>query len=141
MTDDKPRQFTSSPEQWAKLKSKVQEMRHNPTPAENVLWQRLRNRRIGGAKFRRQHAIEGFIVDFVSIEYRLIIEVDGDIQEQAEQQAYDAQRQAFLEAQGFRVLRFNNGDMLQSTDAVVQMIGDALKDIKTRIGEEDEGEE
>ncbi|NWF70613.1 MAG: DUF559 domain-containing protein [Chloroflexi bacterium] len=102
--DDRLHQFTSSPEQWAKLKPRAREMRHYATVAQEVLWQRIRSRQINGVKFRRQHAIEGFVVDFASIEHKLISEVDANIHAQAEQQAYDAQRQARLETLGFRLL-------------------------------------
>ena len=67
------------PDLWKKLKPLAREMRHDPTPAESVLWEALRGRRITGFKFRWQHGIERFIVDFVCLESRLIIEVDGDI--------------------------------------------------------------
>lgn len=126
MTDEKPRQFTSTPQQWEKLKERAREMRHQPTAAEDVLWQRLRNRRVQGARFRRQHSIGGFIVDFVCIAQRLVVEVDGTVHEEADQQVYDAQRQAALERQGFRVLRFSNGEVLRALDAVVEAIGEAL---------------
>jgi very-short-patch-repair endonuclease len=123
--------FHTPPELWERLKPLARQMRHDPTPAENALWQRLRNRRLAGAKFRRQYTIERFIVDFVCLEQRLIIEVDGNIHEQ--QQEYDAVRQAFLEAQGFRVLRFTNGDVLQSPDAVLEVIGEALLSISSEL--------
>lgn len=116
--------FHAPPELWDKLKPLARQMRHEPTRAEDALWQRLRGRRLGGAKFRRQYAIERFIVDFVCLEQRLIVEVDGSIHEQ--QQDYDAVRQMFLEAQGFRMIRFTNGDVLQAAEAVVQTIGDVL---------------
>lgn len=120
---DKPI-FHAPPELWAKPKHLARQMRHKSTPSEAALWQRLRNRRVVGAKFRRQYAIERFIVDFVCLEHTLIIEVDGSIHEH--QQEYDVIRQLFLEAQGFRVLRFTNGEVLQSLDAVVEVIGEAL---------------
>lgn len=116
--------FHASPEMWAKLKPLARQMRHEPTPAEDALWQRLRNRRVAGAKFRRQYAIERFIVDFVCLEHRLVIEVDGAIHDQ--QQEYDALRQSFIESQGFRVIRFTNGDVLKSIDAVIETIGEYL---------------
>ncbi|MCB9455881.1 MAG: endonuclease domain-containing protein [Anaerolineaceae bacterium] len=116
--------FHTPPELWKNLKPLARQMRHEPTPAENALWERLRNRRVARAKFRRQYTIERFIVDFVCVELRLIIEVDGDIHDL--QTEYDAARQAFLESQGFCVLRFNNGDVLQSLDAVVTVIGETL---------------
>lgn len=94
------------------------------TPAEEKLWTRIRNRRLGDAKFRRQYAIERFIVDFICLENRLIIEVDGDIHEQ--QQDYDEVRQAFLESLGFKVIRFANGEVLGQLEGVAQAIGEAL---------------
>ena len=127
MSDDELHQFTSSHEQWSLLKPAVHELRHEPTPAEAALWQRIRNRRLGGAKFRRQHTIANFIVDFICIERSLIIEVDGEIHDQPEQQVYDAERQAFLESLGFRVLRFTNTEVLQSLEEVAQKIAKALK--------------
>jgi very-short-patch-repair endonuclease len=126
MTEEQPPQFTSSPKQWEKLKPLARHMRHTPARAEDVLWQRIRNRQIGGVKFRRQHAIEGFVVDFVCIERRLIIEVDGDIHEEPDQQAYDQQRQAVLESRGFRVLRFTNEEVLHSIEAVTEVIGEGV---------------
>lgn len=116
--------FHAPPELWAKLKPLAREMRQKPTHAEDHLWQHLRNRRAGGAKFRRQYPIERFIVDFVCLERRLIVEVDGDIHDH--QQDYDAVRQEFLEAQGFRVLRFSNEAVLSSVDAVIAVIGAAV---------------
>jgi very-short-patch-repair endonuclease len=91
-----------------------------------VLWQHIRNRRIGDAKFRRQHAVEGFIIDFVCIEQRLIIEVDGEIHDQPDQQVYDRQRQSLLESCGFCVLRFTNAEVLRAIEAVIIEIGEAI---------------
>ena len=133
MTNNPQSPFHTPPELWEKLKPLARQMRHEPTPAEDALWQRLRNRRVAGAKFRRQYSIERFIVDFVCLERRLIIEVDGAVHEQ--QQDYDAVRQAFLEAQGFCLLRFSNGEVLQSLDAVVEAIGEKLVSGKLRVGD------
>ena len=124
MDEDTPK-FHASPELWAKLKPLARQMRHEPTAAEDALWQRVRGRHVQGAKFRRQYVIERFVVDFVCLEHRLIIEVDGDIHEQ--QPEYDAIRQTFLEAQGFHVLRFSNDEVLQATDHVIKAIGEALQ--------------
>ncbi len=128
MTEDKPHPSTSSPEQWRKLKPHAQEMRHDPTPAEDCLWQRIRNRQIQGAKFRRQHTIEGFIVDFVCIEARLVIEVEGHIHNNIDQLMRDLERQAMLETKGFRVVQFSNHAVLHATDAVLQVINAILTD-------------
>ncbi|MBK9747007.1 MAG: endonuclease domain-containing protein [Chloroflexi bacterium] len=126
MSDDKAKNLTVAQGHWDKLKPLAREMRHVPTPAEEQLWQAIRNRRLNGAKFRRQHAIDAFIVDFVCIEHSLIIEVDGTIHEHADQQLYDADRQARLEGLGFRMLRFTNGDVVRSLPAVLEVIGEAL---------------
>ena len=95
-------------------------MRREPTTAEKHLWQKLRRRQIGGYKFRRQHPIGHYIVDFYCAETRLIVEVDGDIH--AHQEAKDTERTADLEAQGFRVIRFWNRQVLQEMNHVLEMI-------------------
>lgn len=116
--------FHTPPELWNKLKPLARQLRHEPTQAEDALWQLLRGRRLGGFKFRRQYAIERFIVDFVCLEKRLIVEVDGEIHDH--QIEYDAIRQTFLEAQGFRVLRFRNDEVLKTGVSVVKRIVVAL---------------
>jgi very-short-patch-repair endonuclease len=108
------------------LKPLAREMRTVPTAAEDALWQRLRDRRVGGMKFRRQHAIERFIVDFYCSEARLVIEVDGEIHGYTREQ--DAARQEFLETQDLRVLRFSNADVRQDIDAVVEKIATDAQD-------------
>jgi len=108
---------------WKDLKPLAREMRKEPTPAEDVLWQHLRGKHLG-ARFRRQHAIDRFIVDFYAHEPRLIIEVDGPVHET--QKAYDAARQAFLESLGYRVVRFTNEQVLQDVHAVLRVVQAAL---------------
>ena len=99
-------------------------MRKEPTEAENVLWQRLRGKQLG-ARFRRQHAIDRFIVDFYAHEPHVIIEVDGPVHET--QKEYDAMRQSFLESLGYRVLRFTNEQVLQDIQGVLAVIRVALE--------------
>ncbi|MBO9368492.1 MAG: DUF559 domain-containing protein, partial [Chloroflexi bacterium] len=108
---------------WEKLKPYAREMRKNPTPAEDALWQHLRLNQLG-VKFRRQHAIGPFIVDFYAREARLIIEVDGPIHEK--QKEYDEMRQAYLESLGYRVVRFTNEQVLQNMDAVLAVLQKVL---------------
>jgi very-short-patch-repair endonuclease len=79
-----------------------------------------------GIHFRRQHAIGKYIVDFCAPRKKLIIELDGS--QHLEQRDYDAERTQFLEAQGYRVLRFWNSDVINTTDAVLQVIWNALND-------------
>jgi very-short-patch-repair endonuclease len=107
-------------ELWQKLKPLAREMRTLPTAAEDALWQRLRGRGAGGMKFRRQHAIERFVVDFYCSEARLVIEVDGEIHEYTREQ--DGARQEFLEQQGLRVVRFSNDEVRDNIRGVLSTI-------------------
>ncbi len=102
------------------LKQNVRNLKQNMTLAEQKLWYHLRGKRLNGIKFRRQQTIGGYIVDFVSMEHRLIIELDGG--QHSEQIEYDERRTAFLNAQGYRVLRFWNNEALQQTEAVLEKI-------------------
>jgi len=88
----------------------AQKLRKNQTDAEKRLWQHLRNRQILNYKFRRQHTMGPYVVDFICIEKGLIIEVDGS--QHFDQQIYDLKRTTYLEGQGFLVLRFWNNDVL-----------------------------
>ncbi len=99
---------------------KARELRKNLTEAELTLWRHLRLRQFGGYKFRRQQPIGKYIVDFVCLEKRLIIEVDGG--QHSEQVSYDLERSAWLEEQGFRVLRFWDNQVLKETEAVKEVI-------------------
>lgn len=90
------------------------------TDAERYLWYRLRARRLGGFKFRRQAPIGPYITDFVCIEAGLVVEADGG--QHAEREAEDADRTAYLEDLGYRVLRFWNHEILNKTDAVLERI-------------------
>jgi very-short-patch-repair endonuclease len=100
-------------------------MRHEPTEAERALWKRLRFRQINGLKFRRQVPVGPFIADFLCFEVRLILEVDGS--QHAEDRAdYDLRRTAYLERQGYRVLRFWNGDVLARPESVMEAIDAAI---------------
>jgi len=98
-------------------------LRRNPTDAERRLWQLLRRREAAGFKFRRQHPFENYILDFVCLERKLVIEVDGGQHVDA---AADATRTETLEQAGFRVLRFWNDEVLKDLDAVGQKIYTAL---------------
>ena len=104
-------------------------LRKNMTDTESCLWSRLRKRQINGCKFRRQFPLDRYIVDFVCLEARLVIEVDGG--QHAEQTANDEMRDKWLASQGFRVLRFWNHDVLRETDAVVEKIMRVLNETPT----------
>jgi very-short-patch-repair endonuclease len=97
-------------------------MRSNQTDAEHRLWQILRAKRLSGYKFKRQVPIDHYIVDFACLARRLIVEADGG----QHGGAADAERDRYLVAQGFRLLRFWNNDILNNEDGVVSRILDAL---------------
>ena len=106
------------------IKERARIMRKNLTPAENILWQRLRKKQFGGLRFRRQHPIGRFIVDFYCAEARLVVEVDGAVHDEAGHAEYDEDRQRFLQALGLRVLRFSNAQVINETDAVLEVIAE-----------------
>ena len=105
-------------------RSRAKELRNNPTEAERILWQHLRFRQFGGYKFRRQQPLGNYIVDFVCLGKRLVVEVDGG--QHNSQHSYDERRDAWLEQQGFRVLRFWNNEVLQNVEGVKGAIWQAL---------------
>ena len=100
------------------------DLRHNLTPAEQKLWAALRNDQLG-VNFRRQHAIGPFVTDFCCIQKKLIIELDGG--QHLEQEQYDQGRSQYLQAKGYRVLRFWNNDALNDLNAVIAAIQAALE--------------
>ena len=95
-------------------------LRSNQTDAEQRLWYHLRAHRFIGLKFKRQKPVGRYIVDFVCLEHRLIIELDGG--QHAEQVAYDQHRDAWLRSQGYMVLRFWNNDVMQQLEGVLEQI-------------------
>jgi len=98
-------------------------LRKNPTDAETHLWSRLRRKQLDGHRFRRQVPLGPYVADFVCFEARLIVEADGG---QHAERAADKTRTAWLGAQGFKVLRLWNNDVLGNTDGVVAAIRSAL---------------
>jgi very-short-patch-repair endonuclease len=104
-------------------KDKRQSLRNNMPPAEKLIWNRLKGKQIEGCKFRRQYSISAFVVDFYVPELRLAIEIDGSSHVGAAAQAYDAERQTFLESKGTKFLRFTNQQVYEELDAVIESIG------------------
>ena len=100
--------------------------RSNMTPAEAKLWARLRAHRMKEVHLRNQHAIGNFVVDFIAPRKKLVIEVDGG--QHLEQDEYDAERTAFLESKGYRVIRFWNGEVKNDIDGVMRAIDLALEE-------------
>ena len=105
--------FTADKKQYARLdlKERARSMRHEPTPAEAKMWQLLRGNQLG-VKFRRQHSINRYIVDFVCLPHKLIVELDGAGHLESDQADYDQGRTAYLTELGYRVLRFTNEQAL-----------------------------
>jgi very-short-patch-repair endonuclease len=98
-----------------KTRTQARELRNNPTDAERRLWSHLRLRQINDHRFRRQQPLGQYIVDFVCLEKRVVVEVDGG-QQHNEQRPYDNRRDAWLKAQGFLVLRFWDHEVLMQID-------------------------
>jgi very-short-patch-repair endonuclease len=99
---------------------RARELRRDQTPAKQQLWARLRSKQLYGLKFRRQHPIGQFIVDFCCVSCKLVIELDGD--SHASQKEYDQGRTAWLESRGYRVIRFTNREVTRQLDAVLEAI-------------------
>jgi very-short-patch-repair endonuclease len=106
------------------LRDRARRLRQEQTDAERTLWWRLRARQVSAAKFRRQHVIGNFIVDFCCPERKLVVEVDGG--QHVTKVEADRRRTQFLVQKGYTVLRFWDHDILINTEVVLQQIADAL---------------
>ena len=100
--------------------------RQDPSMEERRLWERLRGRKLEGAKFRRQGRIGPYIVDFVCLEARLVVEIDGPLHEREDRKQKDALRQRWLEQEGYRVLRFTTMESYHDIERVLNAIAAAL---------------
>jgi very-short-patch-repair endonuclease len=110
------------------------ELRKNMTEAERKLWSLLRKKQVEGKRFRRQHPIKSFIVDFYCHECKLIVEVDGNIHNFEEQKEYDAGRTYELEQLGLKVIRFTNNQVLKQSEKVIELIKNAIKKQNEKAG-------
>ena len=108
-----------------KIMRRAIELRKELTPAERKLWAHIRNNQLG-VNFRRQHAIDNYIPDFVCIKNKLIIELDGS--QHLEQDEYDKDRTAYFESKGYRVLRFWNNDVTNNLETVLTVIWAAVQE-------------
>ena len=104
----------------------ARELRQKQTEAERILWYKLRDNQLGGAKFRRQEPIGSFVVDFVSFENKLVIELDGSPHKEIEVKNSDRQRTLWLKSEGYKVLRFWNSDILNDIEGVMEKVKGAL---------------
>jgi len=111
----------------AETKARAAELRKNMTQAEKILWQQLRNRKVRGLKFRRQHPVDIFILDFYCHERKLAIEVDGEIHNLENQREWDENRTFVLNEFGIQILRFSNDDVIDQTERVINSIKEFVK--------------
>jgi very-short-patch-repair endonuclease len=102
-------------------------LRSEMTDAERVLWRRLRSRQMEGAKFRRQEPIGPYVVDFVSVQERLIVEIDGGQHNEENARQRDQKRTEWLRENGYRIIRFWNNDVLENTEGVLEAIRETLQ--------------
>ena len=102
--------------------SRVRRRRRDTTDAERKLWSHLRNRQLDGVKFRRQHELAGYVLDFCAPEYRLPVEADGGQHYSHGGEAHDERRSVHLANQGIQLMRFSNNDILTNIDGVLESI-------------------
>ncbi|MBI4642596.1 MAG: endonuclease domain-containing protein [Deltaproteobacteria bacterium] len=104
------------------LVSLSRNLRKNQTDAENLLWRHLRGKQLEGLRFRRQHPIGRYIVDFVCLEKRLVLEIDGGQHGMEKEKIKDDERDHWLRTEGYQVLRFWNNDVLTNLEGVMETI-------------------
>lgn len=119
---------TANPKSYEKLKQHAKNNRANPTYAEKIAWNMLRKNQLG-VKFRRQHIIDNFIVDFVSLEHKLVIELDGDSHD--DKVEYDHWRDDNLKNLGYTIIHISNDFMIGNGNVVEQIIIKILEASKT----------
>jgi methylmalonyl-CoA mutase cobalamin-binding domain/chain len=127
---ERPEYYTTSSDNWKILQPIAKEMRKNPTEAENILWQLLR-RNSTGFKIKRQVVVDGYIADFICIEKRVIIEVDGEIHYSKENTERDRERIRILNTQGYEILRFSNDEVSRNSFKVFTEIKKYLQNKPT----------
>lgn len=108
------------------MHERAKKLRREMTPEEKILWKEIRTNKLNGLHFRRQQIIHGYFADFYCHQHELIVEVDGGIYEL--QQEYDADREEYLMALGFRIIRFTNDEVSKDLKSVLQKIVDKCKE-------------
>jgi len=101
---------------------RARELRRSLTPAEQILWEVLKNRQLEGYKFRRQHPIYRYIADFYCHELRLVIELDGEVHDEIDQQEHDSNRDLVIREFSVRILRFKNQEVINDPKNVVEKV-------------------
>jgi very-short-patch-repair endonuclease len=113
---------------------KARELRHEPTETERAAWQLLRSMKSKGFKFRRQHPLGPYVVDFYCAQRRLVVELDGSVHGQPSQARRDARRDRHLKDMGYTVLRLPNGIVLKAPEEFVQRVLDAVWSLPEAFG-------
>jgi leucyl-tRNA synthetase len=136
-----PGYINSSVEEWKKTIAFAKQNRKEATVEEDIIWQEIRNKNIAGFKFRRQHPVAGYIPDFVCLEKRLIVEIDGEYHNDEEQKIFDKGREEWLKEAGFTMIRFTNDQVNNNLSTVLKEIEQALlnKETFTEEAESDSG--
>jgi len=111
-------------------KEKRRQLRNNLTKAEVIVWQHLKGRQVNNCKFRRQYSIGPFVLDFYCPELKLAIEIDGSSHDHEDAQAYDQERQKYIEALGITFLRFTNEQVYKNIESVVMSINEKSLQLK-----------
>jgi very-short-patch-repair endonuclease len=111
------------------VNERARALRKRMSESEHKLWRELRARQLDGVRFRRQHPIGPYIADFVCLEHRLVVEVDGAHHTDDAQIAHDERRDRWLAAEGYRVMRFSNTDVFENLGGVVDTIWGALQEL------------
>ncbi|MGO8813172.1 MAG: endonuclease domain-containing protein [Terriglobia bacterium] len=134
MNSVRPYRTTRSLARSGAQTQKARQLRHTPTDTEQAAWCLLRSTKFKGFKFRRQHPLGPYIVDFYCAQRRLIVELDGSVHAQASQARRDSRRDAHLKKMGYVVLRFSNGVVQEAPELFVQQISDAVWSLPEAFG-------
>ncbi len=116
--------YNRTKEKWRR-----KELRNNMTKAESILWEYLKNKKLGGYKFRRQYSVDSFIIDFYCPKVKLGIEVDGEVHFTDEAKEYDENRSGFLSDFGIEIIRFKNDEVFNNVEMVLKIIEQKLKEL------------
>ena len=116
-TNKSPKRYKDTPRYVTNLSRKL---RNNMTECEKMLWEKISKKQLNGLKFRRQFPVGRYIADFYNHEKKLIIEVDGSVHN--EQKEYDKNREKYLEASGYTIIRFTNDEIVNNIDLVIEKI-------------------
>jgi very-short-patch-repair endonuclease len=124
--DDKGKIFNPK-----RTKAKRKYLRNNMTKTEVILWSKLKGRQLANIKFRRQHGIGKYVVDFYAPEYKLIVEVDGESHYTIQGQQHDYEKNNYLENFDLKIIRFTNDEVKNHLDGVLEMIKETLESIRS----------